>query len=134
MTSVFIDYARFYYASIAGTEAPPLLRGKFVQIRNENTLYLVFSPAEFTKYHADIVERFCMDKGLEGNYDREAKRFDIYDHAWDVRGGGKFELDREANTIRLFDNSLAYGKFDAPLLRETMAALPEFSGFTVLIE
>jgi hypothetical protein len=111
-----------------------VLRGKFVLIRNENTFYLVLSPTEFTKYHANIVERFCIDKGIEGSYDPEEKRFDISDQAWDIRGGGKFELDHEARTISLFDNSMAYGKFDALNVRETLEALPEFSGFTVLIE
>ena len=131
---VFIDYTPFYYTTIAGTAVPPLATGKFVQIRNENTFYLVLSPTEFTKYHANIVERFCMDKGIEGAYDPEAKRFDISDQVWNIGGGGKFELDREARTIRFYDNSLAYGKFNPLGLRETMAALPEFTGFTVLIE
>lgn len=113
---------------------PPVIRGKFVQIRNESTEYLVLSPKEFTKYHANIVERFCFDKGIEGSYDPERKRYDIYDTTWTIIGGGKFELDAVKKTIMLYDNSMAYGKFCAQGLAEKMLSLPDFSGYTFLIE
>src|SRR5574341_446898 len=134
MTMVFINYTYLYYTEIAKTAVPPVISGKFVQIRNESMLYLVFSPTEFTKYHANIVERFCLDKGIEGRYDPERKRYDIYDQAWKVLGGGKFELDTNKKAIKLYDNSMAYGKFDKSGLKEMINALPEFPGFTVLIE
>ncbi len=131
---VFIDYSKLYYTEVARTAVPSVIHGKFVQIRTESTPYLVFSPAEFTKYHANIVERFCLDKGIEGNYGPEGKRYDIYDQSWKVLGGGKFELDSSKKAIKLYDNSMAYGKFDTYGLKEMISALPEFSGFTVLVE
>ena len=134
MTIVFINYSHLYYTAIAKTVVPPVITGKFVQIRNESTEYLVFSPKEFAKYHANIVERFCFDKGIEGSYDSEGKRYDIYDRAWIVTGGGKFEIDAREKTIRLYDNSMTYGKFKIRGLRENITALPELSGFTVMIE
>ena len=79
MALVFIDYTPLYFTAIAKTPVPPAVGGKFVQLRNGNTEYLVFSPREFTKYHAGIVERFCLDKGIEGRYDTERKRYDISD-------------------------------------------------------
>ncbi|MGE5172232.1 MAG: hypothetical protein ACM3MD_00220 [Betaproteobacteria bacterium] len=134
MTLVFIDYTHLYFTAVAKTAVPPVLSGKFVQIRNESTEYLVFSPKEFTKYHANIVERFCFDKGIEGGYVSEGKRYDIYDRAWIVSGGGKYEIDRYRKTLKLYDDSMAYGKFDIKGLREKMLSLPEFSAFTVRIE
>lgn len=134
MTMVFIDYTQFYYTAIAKTGIPPTISGKFVQIRNESTDYLVFSPKDFTKYHANIVERFCLDKGLEGGYDPEHKRYDIYDQAWVVTGGGKYALDKKRKVIKLYDESMAYGKFELLGLRETILAEPEFIGFTVQLE
>ncbi len=134
MTIVFINYLKLYYTEISKTAAPLVVNGKFVQIRNESTLYLVFSPSEFTKYHANIVERFCLEKGIEGSYGPEKKRYDMYDQAWRVLGGGKFEMDSDKKAIKLYDDSMAYGKFDASGLKETISVLPEFSGFTVLIE
>lgn len=134
MTIVFIDYTRLYYTEIAKTGVPQVISGKFVQIRNESTEYLVFSPKEFTKFHANIVERFCLDKGIEGSYDHERKRYHIADGAWVVTGGGKYDFDGKRKSIKLYDESLAYGKFEPLGLREKILAKPEFSGFTVRIE
>jgi hypothetical protein len=131
---VLIDYTSFYYTSIAGTPMPPATTGKFVQIRTESTLYIVLSPKEFTKYHANIIERFCMDKGIEGSYDKEGTKFIIADTAWKVLGGGKFERDANKKTIKFYDNSMAYGKFDPIGMKDALQALPEFRGYAVIIE
>lgn len=130
----FIDYTPFFYASIAGTPIPAVITGKFVQIRNGSERFIVLSPKEFTKYHANIVERFCMDKGIEGCYDSRKEKFIIRDRAWQIAGGGKFERDDNKKAIKLYDNSMAYGKFDATGLKEMLAALPEFSGYSVTTE
>ncbi len=60
--------------------------------------------------------------------------FTIQDQAWVIVGGGKFERDANKKTIKLYDNSMAYGKFDATGLKEMLGVLPEFSGYTVTIE
>ncbi len=133
MPLVFIDYTNFFFTTIAKTDVPPVVSGKFVQIRNETTEYLVFSPKEFTQYHANIVERFCLDKGIEGGYVSEGKRYDIYDRAWVVSGGGKYEIDKDRKTIKLYDDSMAYGKFNKNGLQEMLKTLPEFSGYTVML-
>jgi hypothetical protein len=130
----FIDYTPFYYTSLAGRPMPAITTGKFVQIRNGNALYLVLSPKELTKYHANIVERFCMDKGIEGNYDTKREKFFIRDQAWQVMGGGKFERDENKKAIKLYDNSMAYGKFDNTGLREMLAALPDLRGYDIEID
>ncbi len=134
MRWVFIDYSRLYYTEVAKTAVPAVIKGKFVQIRNESTCYLIFSPSDFTKYHANIVERFCLDKGIEGSYDPEKKRYSIHDRAWSILGGGKFDRDADKKAIKFYDDSMAYGRFNKNILKEMVNALPEFSGFTVLIE
>lgn len=134
MTTVFIDYTPLYYTTVAKAPMPPVISGKFVQIRNESAEYLVLSPTEFTKYHADIVERFCFDKGIEGSYDSERKKYNISDTAWTIVGGGKFELDAIKKILKFYDNSMAYGKFDAKGLAEKILSIPDFSGYAVLIE
>jgi hypothetical protein len=134
MIMVFIDYPHLSCASIAKTGVPSVISGKFVQIRNEAVEYLVFSPKEFAKYHADIIKRFCLDKRIEGGYDSERKRYVIDDRAWVIVGGGKFEMDAGKRAVRLYDNSMAYGKFDVLGLREKILSLREFSAFTVGIE
>ena len=130
----FIDYTPFYFTSIAGSAVPSVTAGKFDQIRNGSTLYLVLSPKELTKYHANIIERFCMDKGIEGSYDAKREKFFISDQAWQVIGGGKFERDANKKAIKLYDNSMAYGKFDATGLKEMLLTLPEIFSYNIIIE
>jgi len=131
---IFVDYTLFYYSSVIQMPVPSFVAGKFVQIKNGNTLYLVFSPKEFTKYHANIVERFCMDKGIEGSYDAKGERFFIRDVSWQVLGGGKFEWDKNKMIIKLYDNSMAYGKFRNEGLKEMLSAFQEFAGYDIIIE
>ncbi len=128
-----IDYTSFYYTSVAKTDVPPVTSGKFVQVRNGGELYFILSPKEFTKYHANILERFCMDKGIEGSYDVKREKFFIADQAWTIVGGGKFERDDAKKAIKLYDDSMAYGKFDATGLRELLERLPELAGYSVTI-
>jgi hypothetical protein len=73
MPMVLIDYTPFYLTSVLHAPLSPVVAGKFVQIRNGNRFYLVLSPVNFTKYHANIIERFCMDKGIEGSYDANGR-------------------------------------------------------------
>jgi hypothetical protein len=134
MNVIFIDYSEIYYSSVAKTSAPNKRNGKFVQIRNNITEYLVFSPKELTPYHANLVERFCIEKVLDGSYNDKGKRFDIYDPAWVIIGGGKFEIDKAEKYIRLYDNSMAYGKFDSKGLKEKILSIDEMSDYKVQIE
>ena len=134
MPLIFIDYTPFYYTSVAGKPQPPVTAGKFVQLLNGNTIYLVLSPKEFTKYHAHIVERFCMDKCIEGNWDAKGEQFFIRDQAWQVLGGGKFERDANRKAIKLYDNSMAYGKFRSEGLKETLIDLQDFANYDIIIE
>ena len=131
---MLIDYTTLYFTSIAGTSIPPVTAGKFVQIRNGNAHYLIFSPREFVKYHANIVERFCMDNGIEGSYDAKREKFTIHDREWQIVGGGKFERDETRKAIKLYDNSMAYGKFNGTGLKESLGGLPELFGYTVTVE
>jgi hypothetical protein len=132
MAIELIDYSQLYYTAIAKTVDPPVIIGKFVQIRNKLMEYLVLSPKDFTEYHANIVERFCFDMRVEGSYDPDRKRYDIYDQAWVIVGGGKFEIDTTKQTIRFYDDSMVYGKFDSRGLPEKVHSFAPFSGFSVI--
>jgi len=96
--------------------------------------YLIFSPKEFSRYHADIVKTYCQEKGIDGIYDGQAKQFVIDDPSWVILGGGKFEMDREKMIIRIYDNSMAYGSFDARGLKEKIRSVKRMSGYRVEIE
>ena len=115
-------------------DVPERYAGKFVQIRKGLTEYLVLSPKEFTRFHADIVSRFCTDRKIPGVFNGRSKSFDIHDPSWVVAGGGKFEIDRGKKYLRLYDNSMAYGKFDRRGLKEKIFGIAKLSDYEVQIE
>ncbi len=131
---IFIDYSEQYYSGVAQTAIPDKRSGKFVQIRNQSREYLLFSPKEFAPYHADIVKRFCKEKRLDGSYDSSGKRFTIHDSTWVIVGGGKFESDATKKYIRLYDDSMAYGRFDSKGLKEKVLLIDEFADYELTIE
>ena len=130
---VLLDYSEEYYRDAARTVAPDKISGKFVQMRNKQTEYLILSPKELAPYHANLVERFCRDRGLKGDYTGEGKRYDIREPAWTIVGGGKFDIDRSARQIRLYDNSMAYGRFDSKFLAEKIRSVDKMADYQVMI-
>ena len=130
MRVILIDYARKYYTKAL----PDKFSGKFVQLKKGSSEYLIFSPGESDRYHADIIRRFCAEREIAGAYDNANKHFSIHEPSWSVVGGGKFEIDRDTKDLRLYDNSMAYGKFDARGLKEKIFSLETFSGYTIRIE
>jgi hypothetical protein len=130
---VIIDYSGFLCTPAEGEKAPDRTAGKFVQIRNNDKEYLIFSPRELTPYHADLVKRFCEERNIPGQYVKERKRYDIHDPEWVVAGGGKFETDRGKKSIVLYDNSMAYGRYDTKGLKEKIHRTKELADYTVKI-
>jgi len=132
--TIIIDYGRTHYPLTPGREVPDRRAGKFVQVRNDETEYLIFSPMELTPYHADLVERFCEERKIPGSYVRERRRYDIHDPSWVVVGGGKFEADSRKKIVILYDNSMAYGRFDARELKEKIRRTKELGDYEIRIE
>jgi len=134
MKVILVDYSKMHYRSFGGTKIPERYTGKFVQIRRGPAEYLVFSPKEFTRFHADIVRHFCGEREIAGVFNSQNKSFDIHDPSWVVKGGGKFEVDRGKKLLHLYDNSMAYGKFDRKGLKEKILSVPGLSDYKVKIE
>jgi len=131
---IYRNYSRKYYRGI-GESLPDKNEGKFVQVVNDSSEeYLVFSPKEDCRYHADIVEQFCAERGIPGVHNNIHKRFDIHDPEWAVVGGGKFAIDRGKKQLRLYDDSMAYGKFNGKGLKEKILSFSAFSGYNVRVE
>ena len=134
MKVIFVDYSESFYLTGTSSNSADKVTGKFVQVKNDAIEYLIFSPKELTPYHADIVQRFCSEMGIYGVYVDASKRFDIHNPGWIVIGGGRFEIDKERENIRLYDNSMAYGKFDTKGLKEKICSIDKFKDFSLEIE
>lgn len=134
---IILDYCDFYYKTIAKTALPPVRSGKFVQIFSigtSDTEYLIFSPKPIAPYHADIVERFCLQKEIDGYYDKGRYVYIIHNQNWKVKGGGKWLIDDNVRTLNLFDDSKAYGRFNSKGLQEKILSEGRFSGYVINID
>ncbi|MGW8273184.1 MAG: hypothetical protein ACWGN7_07330 [Thermodesulfovibrionales bacterium] len=130
----FIDYSAPENVASHNLSSGGTRSGKFVQISKETDEYFVLAPRESASYHSEIVERFCLERGLQGSYDQGRKRFDLEAPGWVVQGGGKFEIDERVGRIRLYDQSMAYGKFLAAGLEKKLSSAAAIAGYTVHIE
>lgn len=130
-TNKFVDFSKSYFKN----NLPPQRGGKFVMIRGEGTLHLVFSPKGLDSYHANIVERFSLLKGaLAGAYAGGRDYFRLDEPGWTVEGGGYWKIDKAAKKVRFAGESKAYGRFDREALRRLVSGLGEFEGYGVKVE
>ncbi|MEJ2695182.1 MAG: hypothetical protein P8013_00890 [Candidatus Sulfobium sp.] len=134
MKTVIVDYRETASGKRGPSAIRPRTNGKFLQVRHDDTEYILFSPREVTPYHSDLLERFCRERGIKGSYDSKRKRYDIRESSWTVEGGGKFDIDTVRKYIRLYDNSMAYGKFDAAGLKDKVLLVKGLAGYRVMIE
>lgn len=134
MKTIIIDYDGVISGGNPAAGALVHKTGKFLQIINKDREFTVFSPRELTPYHSDILERFCLERDIRGSYDYEKKRFNVEDSFLKVKGGGKFDIDTVNKCIRLYDNSMAYGKFDAAGLKDKVLSMRGLAGYDVVIE
>ena len=136
MSFTFIDYSSTYFTAIAKQPIPAKRSGKFVQIINHatNDEFLVLSPKELSVFHANIVERFCALQGaIPGAYNAKRDYFKIHDPAWEVIGGGMWEIDEEEKTLSLGGESQMYGAFDEVGLKQKIKMSAVLSGYVVSI-
>jgi hypothetical protein len=128
-----IDYSEIWYRYLAKTSLPESRSGKFVQIRNDEEEYVVLSPSELSKYHANIVGRFCELRGIRGEYNPKRDYFFVQDSEWEVVGGGFWQLDTMGRTLRLSGASAGYGIFDDENLLKDIGSLEAWKEFSVSV-
>jgi len=107
-----IDYSALYFKSIKKIDVPRRRIGKFVQMFNEaeKKEYVILSPKEFSVYHANIVERFCIVQEIAGVYSSK-DYFTVHEFDWSVIGGGFWVIDQDKKILELYGASKGYGPF-----------------------
>lgn len=131
---IFLDYSEIYYRAIGKTSIPDKRLGKFVQIRNDGTEYLVLSPKGLSVYHANIVERFLTRRKISGKYNGKGDHYEIKGEGWEVLGGGMWAINETDRLLHLSGSSQAYGQYDRSGLREKIETVEKLSGYRVLID
>lgn len=121
------------YPRVASTDMPSRLEGKFVQLVFQDCEHLVFAPFMLHGYHNQILARFLDERGISHRW-RNPEVLDVETPALRVIGGGRYEVDVEAKTLSLWDNSQVYGRFDSHGLRDKISgAAHKWSGYSISI-
>lgn len=95
--------------------------GKFLQLKLAGREYLLFAAAEELRYHNQILGRFLSDQGIPHRWEGQENL--VMSHpALSIIGGGRFRLDTVEKTLRVWDRSSVYGRFDAAVLSAQLAA------------
>jgi hypothetical protein len=98
-----------------------LLVGKFLQLRWAGRAYLLVAAADEHRYHNQILGRFLSEQGIPHRWEG-AENLVVDDPELSIMGGGRFRLDLRIRTLRVWDASSVYGRFDASALPEQLAA------------
>lgn len=131
---ILLDYSEIYYGAIRKASLPDKRLGKFVQIRNNGTEYIVLSPKGLSVYHAHIVELFFTERKIRGDYNRKGDHYRIYENGWEVLGGGMWAINETDRLLHLSGSSQAYGRYERRGLREKIEALREMCGYRIVID
>ena len=72
MPLTVIDYSEVYFVDLMDEEeVPPQRVGKFVVMWKGEEKFAIFSPTELSRFHANIVERFLLPRGIKGSYNKD---------------------------------------------------------------
>jgi hypothetical protein len=93
----------------------------------------VFATAALHRYHNQILARFLADHAIDHRWLDETRL--EFDHAsLRVHGGGRFRADAGHRTLRLYDDSQVYGRFDAGRIARIFPATAHpWSEYTLIV-
>ena len=115
-------------------EADTSLEGKFLQLRWAGREYLLFAAAGELRYHNQILRRFLSEEGIPHHWE-DAQTLVVDQVELTIMGGGRFRLDRHTKTLRVWDASSVYGRFDASALSaQLMAADAPWRGLALSVD
>jgi hypothetical protein len=133
MGLIVIDYSEVYFTLLNDTPVPHKRSGKFVVMSNGGQRYAVFSPHELSTYHANIIERFLRQHGIQGRYNEKGGFFHFTPTIWAVEGGGYWELDDAGGTLQISGSSKSYGSVDFQALAVELHLTDTFRALQVVI-
>ena len=93
---------------------------KFVLIKNQKTVWLVFGPIDKYRYHAHLVEGLCNRLGLASVWFKKPDLVNILDKDVEIMGGGGMNFDSNENLIKFGGTSRAYGKYNRSELQNIL--------------
>ncbi len=125
-----VDYSPILFKKIV----PATRHGKFLQLVEDGEVeMLILSPYQLSKYHAQILERYCVLNDIEGRFVKMPDFFQATGSDIEVIGGGHWKIDDSVRRLVLNGESTMYGAFNKEGLSGKVRALPEYSSYTVMV-
>ena len=124
------------FSSVQYPDGMPAVRqGKFVHlVEGVEEELLVLSPYEQSVFHAQILERYCMLKGVEGRFIRKPELYEVIGAGIEIIGGGHWKLNETEFSLVLFGESTIYGGFRMEGLQSKVQVLPGYEKYKILIK
>ena len=95
--------------------------GKFLQISCAGIPWLLFATPDACRFHNQILSRFLDGAAIPYRW-TSPETLEVNDERIEVIGGGRFRLDPLGQHLELWDDSHAYGRFDASLVADQLAS------------
>lgn len=87
------------------------IEGKFLQFRWQGNEYLIFATRDEHQFHNQMLGHFLSDHKVPHHW-QDSEHLEVEDTDLSVIGGGRFYFNANSVELELWDNSMAYGRFD----------------------
>lgn len=110
------------------------LECKFVLLSNDSEHFFVFGPLHKYNYHAQLIEKFCVDRHINSDWQKQPDIYKIQDSLIKINGGGWLRFDFFQKTLTALGMSTAYGRFDQQIFEQFKKNELIFKNFTVIVK
>ena len=110
------------------------LECKFVLLTKDNECFLIFGPLHTYNYHAQLLEKFCVDRHINSKWQRHPDTYKIKDSSIKINGGGWLQFDFFQKTLTALGMSTAYGRFDQQIFEQIAKKEIIFKDFTINVK
>jgi len=107
---------------------------KFVYIAGPSGDMLVYGPVSIYPYHAELVSRFCDQRGIPSAWVKKPDLCEILAPGFAVKGGGWLEISRLQSVLSIYGTSTAYGKYERPLITGAIGSDSVLADFSTVFE
>ncbi len=107
------------YPPLEKAESARMIAGKFLQFRWQGNEYLLFATRDEHQFHNQMLAHFLSDHHIKHHW-RDSEHLEFPDTEINVIGGGRFHFSADPTQLELWDNSMAYGRFDESGLAERL--------------
>jgi hypothetical protein len=98
------------------------MEGKFLQLRLGPRDHLLLAAASEHRYHNQLLARYLAERGIPHRWEGAA-RLVVDRPGVVVIGGGRFRLDLARRSLRVWDESSRYGRFEVARLEAQLRAV-----------